>query len=61
MELAKEARLAGRPAPFRIAGELAATDAIMARSFWVGVYPGLTEAMRAHVVAELRGFVRRPR
>ena len=31
----------------------------MSRSFWVGVYPGLTEPMRAHVAGELRAFVRR--
>lgn len=57
-ELARQAREAGRALPFRVAGSLDASDAIMNRAFWVGVYPGLTEAMRAHVAAELRAFVR---
>lgn len=30
---------------FRIAGNLHNTDTIMERSFWVGVYPGMTEEM----------------
>jgi CDP-6-deoxy-D-xylo-4-hexulose-3-dehydrase len=41
-----------------VAGSLEVSDAIMSRSFWVGVYPGLTEAMRAHVVRTIREFVR---
>jgi CDP-6-deoxy-D-xylo-4-hexulose-3-dehydrase len=49
-ELRRAAAAAGRPAPYRVVGELATTDAIMNRTLWVGVYPGLTEPMREHVV-----------
>ena len=30
---------------YRVAGDLANTDFIMDNSFWVGVYPGMTDAM----------------
>lgn len=30
---------------YRIAGELAVTDSIMKNTFWVGVYPGMNDAM----------------
>jgi CDP-6-deoxy-D-xylo-4-hexulose-3-dehydrase len=53
-ELVRAARAEGRPAPFRTVGALPTTDTIMNRALWVGVYPGLTEAMRAHVVDEFR-------
>jgi CDP-6-deoxy-D-xylo-4-hexulose-3-dehydrase len=58
-ELAKEAKAAGRATPYRVVGELANTDAIMNRSLWFGVYPGLTEPMRQHVVETVRELVRR--
>jgi CDP-6-deoxy-D-xylo-4-hexulose-3-dehydrase len=53
-ELVRAAAVAGRPAPFRVAGSLANTDTIMNRTLWVGVYPGLTEPMRQHVVQTFR-------
>jgi len=59
-ELRRQAAAAGRPAPYRVVGELASTDAIMNRSLWVGVYPGLTAPMRDHVVATLRQACRAP-
>lgn len=40
---------------FRVVGGLANTDLIMERSFWVGVYPGMTDEMLAYmctVIAE---------
>ncbi len=53
-ELVRSAAAAGRPAPFRVVGDLTNTDAIMNRTLWVGVYPGLTQPMREHVVATFR-------
>jgi CDP-6-deoxy-D-xylo-4-hexulose-3-dehydrase len=53
-ELTSAAAAAGRPPPYRVAGPLTTTDAIMNRTLWVGVYPGLTEPMRRHVVATFR-------
>lgn len=35
--------------PFRVVGNLDNTDTVMMRSFWVGVYPGLTSEMLDYV------------
>jgi CDP-6-deoxy-D-xylo-4-hexulose-3-dehydrase len=43
---------------YRIAGGLATTDVIMHRTFWVGVYPGLTEPMIDYVADTIRQFAR---
>jgi CDP-6-deoxy-D-xylo-4-hexulose-3-dehydrase len=48
----------GKP-PFRIVGELTNTDAIMNRSFWIGVYPGLTGPMREYVAEAIVAFARK--
>ena len=40
----------------RVSGTLETTDRIMKDTFWVGVYPGLTDPMRAHVVAAFEEF-----
>ncbi len=56
--LADEARARGEPAPYRVAASLTETDRVMTRGFWIGVYPGLTDAMRAYVVEVITGFVR---
>lgn len=45
-------------AKWRVHGTLERTDAVMDRSFWLGVYPGLTEAQREFVASEVRAFVR---
>jgi CDP-6-deoxy-D-xylo-4-hexulose-3-dehydrase len=42
---------------FRSVGELPNSDVVMNRSFWIGVYPGLTEEMIAFVVSEFARFV----
>lgn len=35
---------------YRIAGDLTVTDEIMNRSFWIGVYPGMTKSMLDYMV-----------
>jgi CDP-6-deoxy-D-xylo-4-hexulose-3-dehydrase len=57
-ELVRQRRAEGGPAPYRISGELRTTDVVMSRSFWFGVYPGITPPMREYVVDVLRRFVR---
>ena len=42
---------------FRIVGDLTNTDIIMNRTFWVGVYPGLTPSMIDYVAHEIRDLV----
>lgn len=55
--LAEDRAAQGLPPPYRVAGELAHTDTVMSHSFWVGVFPGLSEAARSYVVDTLRAFV----
>jgi CDP-6-deoxy-D-xylo-4-hexulose-3-dehydrase len=43
---------------YRVVGELTNSDAITSSTFWIGVYPGITEEMIDYVVATLREFVR---
>lgn len=57
--LVEQRKADGEPSPFRVAGELRQTDAIMSRGFWVGVYPGLTPEMRSYVAEEVRKFAGR--
>jgi CDP-6-deoxy-D-xylo-4-hexulose-3-dehydrase len=42
---------------FRVSGELINTDAIMHRSFWVGVYPGLTDEMLDYVADRIETWL----
>jgi CDP-4-dehydro-6-deoxyglucose reductase, E1 len=42
--------------PYRIVGDLKQTDIIMQRSFWIGVYPGITEEMVEYVVDQFAAF-----
>jgi CDP-4-dehydro-6-deoxyglucose reductase, E1 len=42
---------------FRRVGPLTNSDVVMNRSFWIGVYPGLTEEMIAYVVSEFERFL----
>jgi CDP-6-deoxy-D-xylo-4-hexulose-3-dehydrase len=42
---------------FRIVGDLTNTDIVMKRSFWVGVYPGLTTPMLDYVISSITDFM----
>lgn len=45
--------------PHRKVGALENADFVMNQVFWIGVYPGLTEAMLDHAVTTIHEFVRR--
>lgn len=45
-------------ADYRIAGSLAVTDRVMENSFWVGVYPGLTDKMTDEMIRIITEAVR---
>ena len=42
---------------FRIVGELKNTDFVMANTFWIGVYPGMTEDMLQYMISTIKEFV----
>ncbi|MET8905661.1 lipopolysaccharide biosynthesis protein RfbH [Streptomyces sp. NPDC048232] len=44
--------------PHRVVGDLANSDLITEQTFWVGVYPGLTDEMIDYVIASIREFTR---
>lgn len=46
-----------RDVDFRVVGDLTNTDIVTERTFWVGVYPGLTEEMLQFVVDSITSFV----
>ena len=46
---------------YRVVGELSQTDRIMHRTFWIGLYPGMSEAMLAYMVSVILDYVRRKR
>ena len=46
-------------AGYRIAGSLSNTDRIMQHTFWVGVYPGLTDAQIDYIVRMLKEAVKK--
>ncbi|MDE2099662.1 MAG: lipopolysaccharide biosynthesis protein RfbH [Patescibacteria group bacterium] len=41
---------------YRVVGDLANTDLVMANTFWVGCWPGLTEEMIDYVIESIRDF-----
>lgn len=42
---------------YRIAGDLANTDVVMNQTFWVGIYPGLTEEMLEYSATQIELFL----
>lgn len=44
---------------YRIVGNLDNTDRIMNNSFWLGVYPGMTEPMLEYMIQKIQDFVRK--
>ena len=42
---------------FRVSGALRNTDTIMEKTFWIGVYPGLTEEMLDYAASKIEEFV----
>ena len=44
----------------RIVGDLRNSDLVMNNTFWIGVYPGLTDEMLDYVLATVSRFVERP-
>ena len=45
--------------PHRVVGELTTTDLVMNNSFWVGVYPGLTDEMIDYMIEVFALFFKR--
>ena len=43
---------------FRIVGELTNADIVTERTFWIGVYPGLSPAHIGYMVETIKAFVR---
>lgn len=48
-----------REVDFRVVGDLTNTDIVMRRSFWIGVFPGLTDEMLCYAAQSIREFVER--
>lgn len=49
--------LRGNDDAYRVVGDLEKTDQIMEKSFWIGVYPGMTEEMLAYMVTKIKEAV----
>ena len=52
--LVRQPYMAGRN--FRVVGELRQADAVMERAFWIGVYPGLSDAHIGHMLEAIHTF-----
>lgn len=45
--------------PYRIVGDLESTDIVMERTFWIGLYPGITPPMIEYVLDQVERFASR--
>ncbi len=43
---------------FRVVGDLTNTDTVMLRTFWIGVYPGLTNEMLTFAADSIKKFLK---
>ena len=41
---------------FRVSGDLRNTDIVMNNTFWIGVYPGLTDDHLDYVIGKIKEF-----
>ncbi|PIZ92922.1 MAG: lipopolysaccharide biosynthesis protein RfbH [Candidatus Magasanikbacteria bacterium CG_4_10_14_0_2_um_filter_41_10] len=55
--ITKQPYFVERQIPFRVEGTLDNTDFIMNNTFWIGVYPGITEDMLEYVVKNIQEFI----
>jgi CDP-6-deoxy-D-xylo-4-hexulose-3-dehydrase len=53
-DLTRQPYMIGRN--FRISGELTNTDVVMNQTFWIGVYPGLSNEMLDYTVSKMEEF-----
>jgi CDP-6-deoxy-D-xylo-4-hexulose-3-dehydrase len=58
VQLLADAAEDGRPAPYRVVGDLAGADRLMRDALFVGVYPGIDAPRRAWMVEALTDFLR---
>ena len=42
---------------YRVSGDLTNTDRVMNDTFWIGVYPGLSEAMLTYACDRIETFL----
>jgi CDP-6-deoxy-D-xylo-4-hexulose-3-dehydrase len=49
-----------RGARFRVVGDLPGSDFIMANAFWIGLYPGLNQAMLDYIISSITEYARDP-
>ncbi|GAB2840550.1 lipopolysaccharide biosynthesis protein RfbH [Lentzea nigeriaca] len=47
--------------PYRVVGDLTNSDIITEQTFWVGIYPGLTDEMIDYIASSVKEFVGQPR